>query len=272
MAEESAEPAERRGRPSAQASAGSPAENDMSQRLADLARDMQDQPDSAAVLDVIVAAAVGTVPGAEEASISLAQRGRRVVSAAATGDVSRRFDDLQTETRQGPCMDAMYEETIRVDDLPSEQRWPELARRAGEVGVASMLCVQLFVAGDDLGALNLLARRPGAFTDESERIGLLFASHAAVAVAQAQKVNHLGTALASRDVIGQAKGVLMERYKITPDQAFFLLAKVSQETNRKLHEVAEYLTHTGALDTERPRGAATAEPPPTDEQDRQDRR
>ena len=256
MAEERTESSEWRGQPSVQASGSGPVgDDDLSQRLADLARDMQDQPDSAAVLDVIVAAAVETVPGAEEASISLAQRGRRVVSAAATGDVSRRFDDLQTETRQGPCMDAMYEqETIRVDDLPSAQRWPELARRAGEVGVASMLCVQLFVAGDDLGALNLLARRPGAFTDESERIGLLFASHAAVAVAQAQKVNHLGAALASRDVIGQAKGVLMERYKVTPDQAFALLARVSQETNRKLHEVAEYLTHTGALDTEHPLG------------------
>ena len=103
-------------------------------------------------------------------------------------------------------MDAMYEhETIRVDDLPSERRWPELARRIPELGVASMLCFQLFVAGDDLGTLNLLARRPGAFTDESERLGLLFASHAAVAVAQAQKVTHLNTALASRDVIGQAR-------------------------------------------------------------------
>ena len=153
-------PVERRGRPSAQASVG--VEDDLSQRLADLARDMQRQVDNADVMDVIVSAAVGMVPGAEEASISLAQRGRGVLSAAATGDVPRRFDDLQTETRQGPCMDSLYEhETIRVDDLTGEQRWPELARRAGEIGVSSMLCVQLFVAGDDLGALNLLARRPG---------------------------------------------------------------------------------------------------------------
>ena len=149
-------------------------------------------------------------------------------------------------------MDATYEhETIRVDDLASDRRWPELADRAREVGAASMLCIQLFVAGDDLGALNLLARRPGAFTDESERIGLMFASHAAVALAQAQKLNHLGRALASRDLIGQAKGVLMERYKITADQAFALLARASQDTNRKLTEVAEHLAHTGVLSTER---------------------
>ncbi len=233
---------------------------------------MQSQPDNAAVMAVIVSAVVATVPGAEEASISLAQRGRRVVTAAATGDLPRRFDGLQEETRQGPCMDAMYEhETIRVDDLASDRRWPELARRAGEVGAASMLCIQLFVAGDDLGALNLLARRAGAFTDESERVGLLFASHAAVALAQAQKVNHLGTALASRDLIGQAKGVLMERYKITADQAFALLARASQATNRKLNEVAEHLTHTGVLSTERRQGTSTAAPPPIGRPDGQDR-
>jgi len=254
-------PSERRGQPSAQTTDSGSGRDDLSQRLADLARDLQSRPDSSDVMDVIVSTVVRTVPGAEEASISLAQRGRRVVTAASTGDLPRRFDELQEETRQGPCMDAMYEhETIRVDDLTGERRWPELARRAGEVGLASMLCCQLFVEGDDLGALNMMARRPGAFTDESERIGLMFASHAAVALAQAKKLNHLGAALASRDVIGQAKGVLMERYKLTPDQAFALLARASQDTNRKLHEVAEYLTQTGVLDSDRPRGTATDAP------------
>src|SRR3712207_1253180 len=125
--------------------------------------------DAAPLMEVIVSTAVAMVPGAEEASISLTQGRRRVVSAVATGELPRRFDDSQEETRQGPCMDAMYEhETIRVDDLPSERRWPELARRIPELGVASTMCFQLFVAGDDLGMLNLLARRPGAFIDESE--------------------------------------------------------------------------------------------------------
>ena len=252
MAEGRTPSGKRRGQLSAQAGGTAFVLDDLSQRLADLARDMQHQPDDAAVMDTVVAAAVLTVPGAEEASISLTQGRRQVVSAAATSDLPRRFDDLQQETRQGPCMDAMYQhETVRVDDLATDRRWPELARRAGELGVASMLCFQLFVAGDDLGALNLLSRQPRAFTDESERIGLPLASHAAVAVAQAQKVNHLGTALASRDVIGQAKGVLMERYKITADAAFALLARASQDTNRKLHEVAEHLTHTGVLGSER---------------------
>jgi len=252
MRERRAETSQPRGQPSAHDTGGAFVPDDLSQRLADLARDMQRQDDAAAVMEVIVSTAVAMVPGAEEATISLTQGRRRVVSAMATSDLPRRFDDLQEEIRQGPCLDAMYEhETIRVDDLTSEQRWPELARRVRGLGLSSMLCFQLFVEGDDLGALNLLARQRAAFSDESERIGLLFASHAAVAVAQAQKLNHMGTALASRDVIGQAKGILMERYKITPTQAFALLARASMDTNRKLHEVAEYLATTGVLTTER---------------------
>jgi hypothetical protein len=269
MAEESAGPSQRRGWRSAQGAGGGPVEDDLSRRLADLARDMQRQSDHVAVMDVIVAAVVGTIPGAEEASISLTRRRRRVVSAAATSDVARRFDELQDETGQGPCMDSMYDhETIRVEDLAAEERWPELTRRMAEAGVASMLCIQMFVEGHDMGALNLLARRPRAFTDESERVGLVFASHAAVAIAQAGKLNHLGVALASRDAIGQAKGILMERYKITPDQAFALLAKASQDTNRKLSEVAEFLTQTGVLTTEHRRGSTA--PPREGTENRQD--
>jgi transcriptional regulator with GAF, ATPase, and Fis domain len=238
----------RRGSPSSGAG-GDAVRDDLSQRLADMARALQRQAGAPAVMELIVSAAARTIPGAEEATISLVQGRRRVASAAATSELARRFDDLQQETGQGPSVDAMYEQTtVRVDDLATDPRWPELARRAtAELGVASMLCFQLFVHENDLGALNLLARRTAAFTDESERIGLLFASHAAIAVADARHVNHITTALGSRDLIGQAKGILMERYKITADMAFALLAKTSQDTNRKLHEVAELLTRTGTL-------------------------
>jgi len=111
-----------------------------------------------------------------------------------------------------------------------------------------MLCFQLFAHEDTLGALDLLAREKAAFTDDSEHIGLLLASHAAIAVADAQKLEHAAIALANRDIIGQAKGILMERFKMTADQAIDVLAKVSQDTNRKLHAVAEDLAGTGTLD------------------------
>src|SRR3954469_8580438 len=134
----------------------------------------------------------------------------------------------------------------RTSDF-ADPRWPVLGPRAGERGVGSMLCLQLFVHEDTLGALDLLAHERVAFTDESENIGLLLASHAAIAVAGAQKLEHAAIALVNRDVIGQAKGILMERFKITADQAFDVLAKVSQDTNRKVYAVAEDLARTGTL-------------------------
>src|SRR3954462_4875584 len=119
------------------------------------------------------------------------------------------------------------------------------ARGPRNAGVRSMLCLQLFVHRDTLGALDLLAHATSAFTDESEHVGLLLASHAAIAAADAQHLENVTSALVNRDVIAQAKGILMERFKITSDQAFAVLAKVSQDTNRKVAAVAEELTRTG---------------------------
>lgn len=217
--------------------------------MADLARDMHGDPSSQEVLDRVVRSAVALVPHAEDGTISLVRARRSVVSAAATSDRGRRLDELQTEVGQGPCLDAAFEhQTTRVDDLGAETgRWPLLAARAEEVGRASILCLQLYVDGDNLGALNLLAERPGAFDEDSEDVGLLIAAHAAVAVASAQKVENLSRGLANRDIIGQAKGILMERHKLSADQAFELLSRYSQHTNRKLHEVAFELASTGQI-------------------------
>lgn len=118
---------------------------------------------------------------------------------------------------------------------------------AVELGALGMMCFQLYVEGDDLGALNLFARKAFAFDDESEHIGLLFASHAAVAYSSAQERAGLVRKVASRQVIGQAQGILMERHKVTAEQAFALLVRVSQQRNDKLRSVAENLVHSGHL-------------------------
>jgi len=110
-----------------------------------------------------------------------------------------------------------------------------------------MLSFQLYVEGDNLGALNLYSREPNAFDDESEHIGLLFASHAAVAFADAQKLDQLNSAVETRDLIGQAKGILMERYQISAEQAFRVLTRVSQQRNRKLRDLAAELADTRHL-------------------------
>jgi GAF domain-containing protein len=242
------ENANQRGQPSAQDTGTTIDLDDLAHRLAEAARGLQQQTDPQHVLDRVVSLAVAMVPGADEATITMVRARRHVYSAAATGDLARWFDVLQNETGEGPCLDAIWhQQTTRVNDLATDPRWPVLGPRAGARGVGSMLCLQLFVHEDTLGALDLLAHEKLAFTDESEHIGLLLASHAAIAVADAQELGHAVIALVNRDLIGQAKGILMERFKITADQAFDVLAKVSQDTNRKVFAVAEDLTRTGML-------------------------
>ena len=146
-------------------------------------------------------------------------------------------------------MAAAYEHlTVRVADMASEQRWPQFTARALEAGAAGMLSFQLYVEGDNLGALNLFSRRPGAFDDQSEHVGLLFASHAAIAYAAAQQQAKMVRTVATRQLIGRAEGILMERHKVTGDQAFAMLVRASQHSHLKLRDVAERLIHSGDLD------------------------
>jgi transcriptional regulator with GAF, ATPase, and Fis domain len=236
-----------RGMPSEQ-DEGTADVNVLADQLGELARSLQANRDTEELLDEVVRAAVRLIPGADEASISVVTDKRAVSSRLPTGELPVRVDALQEETGQGPCLDAMYEQhTVRVADMAHEQRWPRFAALAAEIGAASMLGIQLWVEGDNLGALNLYSRRVDAFDDESEQVGLLFASHAAVAYASVQDMNHMRTALTTRDLIGQAKGILMERYKVTGDQAFRMLVKVSNDNNLALRSVAENLAATGVL-------------------------
>lgn len=188
------------------------------------------------------------IPGAEEGSISVVIGRKQVRSRAPSGELPAIVDGIQDETGEGPCLDAVFEQqTVRVPDMANEQRWPHFAERAREAGAAAMLAFQLYVDGDNLGALNLYARSSNAFDDESEHVGLLFASHAAIAYAAAYRQQGLQRALETRDVIGQAKGILMERYKVTGPVAFDLLIRVSSHTNAKLRDVAEHLIEQGLL-------------------------
>jgi len=220
----------------------------LTQELSELARTLQAQADTGKMLDEIVSAAVAMIPGVDEGSISVVMRRQDVTSQSPSSDLPRLVDALQAEVGEGPCLDAVFEQqTVQVPDMASEQRWPRFAKRAAELGAASMLSFQLYVEGDNLGALNLYGRRPNSFTEESERIGLLFASHAAVAFAQAQKLDQMAVGYETRELIGQAKGILMERYKIDAVPAFAMLVRASQHSNRKLRDVAEELCRTGQV-------------------------
>lgn len=142
--------------------------------------------------------------------------------------------------------------TLRADDLRTDGRWPQWAAVAVDEGVLSVLSFQLFVQGDRMGALEVYADGPDVFDADAENIGLLRAAHAAIAMSDTRMVENLHRALMSRDVIGQAKGILMERFKIDSVQAFDLLIKASQTTHFKLHEIAEAFALTGEMPTTPP--------------------
>lgn len=232
---------------------------DLTAVMSRLARALQSEHGSVEdTLQAITSATVSGVPGAEFAGVTLVTGRRRLENRAATDPLVTALDTLQAEVGQGPCLQSVWEqETVRVDDMSTEERWPRFASRAAGMGVASMLSFQLFVQGDNLGALNMYAQVPGAFDQSAEDMGLIFAGHAAVALVGAQHEAQLVGALDFRDVIGMAKGMLMERYHIRPDQAFALLARVSQETNVKLRDVAARWVHAGRspTPTELPRNA-----------------
>jgi GAF domain-containing protein len=228
-------------------STGDSAEPGIARQLSELARQLQADLTTETLLRHIVMAAVTEVPGAQHAGITLVT-GKEFTTPAASGELIERIDQVQYQAGEGPCLDAArHHETVSCDDLGTETRWPRFARQAADLGVRSMLSFQLFAGGDSFGALNLYAADPAAFGPNSESTGLLLASHAALAMAAARTEAGLLTAMDSREMIGQAKGILMERYKITGVQAFGLLVASSQAVNRKLRDVAGHLVVTGEL-------------------------
>ena len=209
----------------------------------DLAVEMQAQKGSSDTLQSIVEAAPKVVPGARWAGISLVQ-GTKIVSEVPTSRSVAELDQLQSDLNQGPCLTALREyHTVHIDDMRTETRWPDFGREAQQRGMRSMLSFQLFVRSENLGALNLYSDEPGAFSEDSFLIGEILAQHAAVAMMGAAAETQFENALATRDVIGQAKGMLMQRDNLTGLQAFSLLTRASQQTNIKLSDVARWLVN-----------------------------
>jgi GAF domain-containing protein len=218
-----------------------PTRHVLASTLGNLAVQMRELRDSESVLEVLATAAVDIVPGARWACISLVA-GRKVRSHAPTDEVSARLDQMQVDLGEGPAFDVLRERrTVHVEDLAAESRWPHFSRGAVEFGVRSMLSFRLFISNESLGVLNLYSDTPHVFTDESLAAGKILAQHAAVAMKGVATEEQLQGAVASRDVIGQAKGILMNRDNLTGLQAFATLIRASQETNVRLADVARLL-------------------------------
>ncbi|WP_346056798.1 MULTISPECIES: GAF and ANTAR domain-containing protein [Amycolatopsis] len=213
----------------------------LAELLGDVVRTLEAEPDVESTVERVVHAVLGTVPGVEEAGVSLLERDD-VKSVAPSSSLVARLDRLQHELREGPCVGAVFDDPVyRTDQIGSDTRWPRFGAAAFDLGIRSMLSVRLFTTSANLGALNLYATREKAFDADAAHLAGLFAAHAAVALAGSRRQEQLREALRTRDVIATAKGILMQRHSIGEDAAFHLLVRVSQQTNRKLHDVAALL-------------------------------
>jgi GAF domain-containing protein len=227
---------------------------DLTRLHEELARIVLTGRDLSEVLAEITGVARAAMPASEATSVTLI-RGEVPFTAAHDGQLAWDADELQYERDYGPCVDAGRSgQVFLIEDMRTEQRWPDYAQHAAAQGVGSSLSVPLPFQSMTIGALDNYAGRPRAFGPADVVLGEEVASWVALAVSKAQAAASTGeelaqmrTAMMSRAVIEQAKGILIERFQVDADQAFTLLSRTSQHTNTKLRDVADDLVRTGNL-------------------------
>ncbi|HEX7301796.1 ANTAR domain-containing protein [Lentzea sp.] len=211
------------------------------------------------VLSGVATAASRLVPGADLVSVTLRDRTGASSSPAGTESVVQPLDAVQRRSGRGPCLDAARPDGPGFavsDDLSAEPRWPEFAESAAAFGFSSVLVVDPPAVGRPpapRGALSIYSRCVGGLTAGDLAVASALAGHAALALAHvtttelaAVERRQLLRAMASRDVIGQAKGILMARQGMTGDEAFAVLRSTSQDLNVKLVELARTLASNPA--------------------------
>jgi transcriptional regulator with GAF, ATPase, and Fis domain len=228
------------------------------EQFAVIARDLSAEPTIEATLQRIVDFAAEHIDGCDGAGVLLLDR-RQIVVGAWSNDLVRDIETMEYELGEGPCVDAIWDQPVfeSVDLRDHFAHWPKFAPKAVEAGIHSMLGFRLFVEEDTLGALDVYGYQRGAFDEVSRAMALVLASHAALALRGAQVHQHdldtvasLHEALVARDVIGQAKGIIMATRDVDADAAFALLAKTSQRRNIKLRNIAEEVARTRSFPRE----------------------
>ena len=194
----------------------------------------------------VTASSVDLIDGVESADVLLVAGPELFRSIAATSKLAVEIDDLQKRFREGPCLDAAIgNPMVMCNDLREDSRWPSFAAAAVAAGVHSLMSFQLYTHNARMGALNFFGIKPDVFTIENEAVGAMLATHAAVALIADDERLQFQSALASRDIIGQAKGIIMERFDVDAVRAFELLKSLSQNSNSRLGLVAEELVSRG---------------------------
>jgi hypothetical protein len=189
----------------------------------------------------ITAAAVEVLPEVEYSSITIKHADGRLETVAPTDDLLCDLDAAQYELQEGPCYESAVEAAhVTAPHLAEDPRWPRYAPVAVSAGIQAQAGIRLFDANGANGALNLYAGKPGAF-DDLGVLGELFAHRSAMALAYARQISELENAVMTRQLIGQAVGVVMERFGLDEARAFGFLTRLSQDNNLKLRVVAERL-------------------------------
>ncbi len=204
------------------------------------------EPDVHDTLHRIVGLAVETIPGCDYAGVSIVEGRRRVRTPVSTHEVARASDALQHRLREGPSLDSIWEnDYVDLPDVARDGQWPRYAEEASKLSIGSLLTFRLFTTSETLGALSLYAQATHAFEPQDHDVGVIFSAQAATALAATRRLSNLNRALESRETIGQAQGILMERHRMTAESAWQYLRSASQNLNVRLGELAERVTRTG---------------------------
>jgi transcriptional regulator with GAF, ATPase, and Fis domain len=217
---------------------GSDTRADLAAAMAEAALAMKETETVEQALTRLVKVALSAIPGAEQCGISVADRAA-VTTVASTDGMVNRLDQLQYSLDEGPCLDAMRHHTsVVVDDMRTETRWPRFAPQAADEGCISQMGIEIFRESGRVGGLNLYSSQPSAFDEYTRQAATLLAIHTSVVMGKMITVDNLTHALQTRQLIGQAVGIVMYRYAVDEQAAFAYLARVSQNSNVKLHDVA----------------------------------
>jgi GAF domain-containing protein len=211
--------------------------------LAEAARTINEPRSVEETLETIARTARASVPGFDAVGISLMHSDGSVETKAATGELVLELDRLQYELKEGPCVSSLHDEpVIVVDHIAHEQRWRKFVPEAVKLGLKAQMALRLYVddAGS-IGGINMYSTSSDTIAEDAPAAAEIFAAQAAVALGHVQEVHQLNEALQSRQQIGTAVGILMERYKIDQQGAFGFLTRLSSTSNTKLREVAAHV-------------------------------
>jgi GAF domain-containing protein len=191
-------------------------------------------------LQTIAETALLSIPGINHVGVSILDRGGNPVTKAATSELVWQLDKLQYSLNEGPCVQSLHDASVvTAPRISEDERWPQYGPQAVELGLKSQIGCKLSLEEQGtVGGLNLYSTESEDIDPQAPGIADLFATHAALAFGKARQVNDLHEALRTREVISQAVGLLMARYKLDPDAAFGFLVRTSSHSNTKVREIA----------------------------------